>query len=154
MTLWMTLALFLCDSANAAEWAPMRTRNTFSSATEVLHYFLTRDAARAYADVGMLDAERTAFTEWTEAPHAESHYIAKSYRIATARPREETVNGHRETRLVVEYKLVGLRDAGGGMFPLPETTHRVEYRLRKRDRWRIVAPEAELVIPVVVEAAE
>jgi len=127
----------------------LRVRNTFKTPEEVVGYYCARDAS-GFVWSGLLDAERTAFTGWREAPAVDSFYIAKSYQV---HPSERV--GHAEDKATVEvsYDLLATGDAHGTRVPASNPKHKVTFDLaRINGQWKIVKPAASEIAPVVLDS--
>lgn len=127
----------------------LRIRNTFKTPEEVVSYYCARDAS-GFVWSGLLDAERTAFTNWADAPQVDSFYIAKSYQV---HPGERL--GHDPNRAAVEvsYTLLAVGDAHGTWSPPPRPDYSVTFDLIKANGvWKIVKPDYPQIAPVVLEA--
>ncbi len=143
------LAGLLCSAATAdAAGRRLEVRNKYSAPEETLRYYLERDAA-GFVYSGLLDVERREFTEWSEAPAAESYYVARTYQVS--KPLKGSPAG--EAAIDVEYDLIRLQDASGGAMPVSKPKRKVRFILRKDSagHWRIASPAAKDIVPVVIE---
>ncbi len=127
----------------------LRVRNTFKTPEEVVAYYCARDAS-GFVWSGLLDAERTAFTNWTDAPQVDSFYIAKSYEV---RPSEKIGHDVNRAAVAVNYRLLAVGDAHGTRSPAPHSEYSVIFDLAKTNgTWKIVKPGYSQIAPVVLEA--
>jgi len=137
-------------SSNASEVPAherLRLENTFKFPEEVVNYYCARDA-EGFVWSGFLEAEREAFTLWSESPKQDSFYIAKKYSVSPHKllsANEATVN--------VTYSIAAIGDAQGSRLPAPEADMSVEFNLRKvNGSWKIYKPDASQVAPVLLES--
>ena len=127
----------------------LRIRNTFKNPEEVVAYYCARDAS-GFVWSGLLDAERSAFTNWAEAPQVDSFYIAKSYQV---QPHERIHHDNNRASVEVTYELLGVGDAHGTRSPPPEPHYHVTFDLTHvSGSWKIVGPDPARIAPVVLEA--
>jgi hypothetical protein len=127
----------------------LRIRNTFKTPEEVVSYYCARDAS-GFVWSGLLDAERTAFTSWEDAPQVDSFYIAKTYEV---HPSEKVGHDVNHAAVQVRYELNGIGDAHGTRSPPPQPDYSVTFDLQKiNGAWKIVKPDYAQISPVVVEA--
>jgi hypothetical protein len=127
----------------------LRVRNTFKTPEEVVAYYCARDAS-GFVWSGFMDAERTAFTVWSDAPQQDSFFIAKKYQV---HPSERI--GHDPNRATVEvrYELAAIGDAYGTRVPAPRTDYKVSFDLLKvNGAWKISKPDSAEISPVVLES--
>ena len=131
----------------------LRVRNTFKTPEEVVAYYCARDAS-GFVWSGLLDAERTAFTAWADAPQVDSFYIAKSYRVhATSGAADGTAHEGALAQVEVSYDLSAVGDAHGTRTPPPRSDYHVTFDLKRIDgRWKIVKPDYAQIAPVVLES--
>jgi hypothetical protein len=125
----------------------LRVRNTFKTPEEVVSYYCARDAS-GFVWSGLLDAERSAFTAWAEAPQQDSFFIASKYEV---QPGEHESQDHALVK--VRYELAGVGDAHGTRTPPPSRDLAVIFDLKRvAGAWKIVKPDASEISPVVLEA--
>ncbi len=138
------------DTARALEQHErLRVKNDFKNPEEVVKYYCARDAS-GFIWSGLLDIERRTFTEWKAIPQAESFLIANRYEITPARK----IGGNADLAEVeVQYSLIGMSDAQGGMVPSTRSDHRVTFRLKRTGgRWKIISPSPEAISPIVLKS--
>lgn len=127
----------------------LRVRNNFKTPEEVVSYYCARDAS-GFVWSGLLDAERTAFTNWTDAPQADSFYIAQSYQV---HPGQKPGLDPAQAAVSVSYRLLAMGDAHGTRMPPPRPDYSVIFDLTKiNGAWNIVSPGSAQIAPVVLES--
>jgi hypothetical protein len=127
----------------------LRVRNTFKTPEEVVSYYCARDAS-GFVWSGLLDAERKAFTVWSEAPSQDSFYVAKNYEVNPGR-----LEGGAHDRAVVQvrYQVTAIADAHGTKMPVPRPELVVNFDLQKiGGAWKIARPAPTEISPVVLES--
>lgn len=152
----MMFRLILAALAIALPWSAhtnlkpahekLRVRNTFQNPEEVVRYYCNRDAS-GFVWSGLLEIERRAFTLWQAVPEREMMYVARSFDVAEARKQGD------RAWVDVEYDLVGMADIHGTFQPVARPPkRRVTFELRKAGTaWKIAAPDAAEITPVVVD---
>lgn len=146
------LSILFCCLALATQIGQARTplfQNKDLSPKAVVTYFVERMTQGDY-QLGLLDAEREAFTAWPGAPLFNDLWIATSYSIKE--PRSVGLFG-KFVKVRVEFKLKSVADVHGTFTPASESTHTVEFHLKRfGEAWKIVAPSANEWRPIVLES--
>ena len=126
----------------------LRLRNDFKKPEEVVNYYCARDAS-GFVWSGLLDAERSAFTLWKEAPQRDSFYIASAYEIR----RRKAADDAQQAVVDVHYTITGIGDGHGTRMPSPLPELKVTFNLKKiSGSWKISKPESTQLSPVVLES--
>ena len=125
----------------------LRVRNNFKTPEEVVSYYCARDAS-GFVWSGLLDAERKAFTLWSEAPAQDSFYVAREYKVKPGRLRDSS-----HAVVDVLYDLTAISDAHGSKLPVPKSEFTVHFDLKRvQGAWKITLPLSNEISPVVLES--
>lgn len=123
----------------------LKIENNFSDPLSVLNYYLERDAY-GFIWSGLLNIERTEFTQWNTAPQSESFQVAKHYLVKKIRASST------EALYEVTYDLLYQSDQYETRIPASQRQLKVEYRLNKvSGKWKITSPHSSKIIPIVIK---
>lgn len=154
LSIWIAVAFAVVAGAGSVQSSllqheRLRVRNTFKTPEEVVAYYCARDAS-GFVWSGLLDAERTAFTNWADAPQVDSFFIAESYEV---RPSEKIGHDTNRAAVAVNYRLLAVGDAHGTRSPPPHAAYSVIFDLTKSGgTWKIVKPDYPQIAPIVLES--
>ena len=125
----------------------LRVRNIFKTPEEVVAYYCARDAS-GFVWSGLMEAERKAFTLWTDSPQQDSFYIARKYDI---KPAERIAHNNDLATVTVQYDLIAVGDAFGTRVPPDNADMKINFDLKRVGGvWKIVKPDYGQIAPVVL----